>query len=32
MQVSDKSRTMVVSAVAALLALGGIATGHSVRV
>jgi uncharacterized membrane protein len=31
MQVSDKSRTLVVSAVTALLALGGIATSHSAK-
>jgi len=31
MQVSDKSRTMVVSALTALLALSGIATSHSAK-
>jgi uncharacterized membrane protein len=31
MQVSDKSRTMVASALTALLALGGIATSHSAK-
>src|SRR5258708_38171968 len=31
MQVSDKSRAVVVSAVTALLALGGIATSHSAK-
>ena len=31
MQASDKSRTMVASALTALLALGGIATSHSAK-
>jgi len=31
MQASDKSRTMVASALTALMALGGIATSHSAR-
>ena len=31
MQVSDKSRTMVASALTALLAFGGIATSHSAK-
>jgi uncharacterized membrane protein len=31
MQVSDKSRTMVIGALTALLAVGGIATSHSAK-